>query len=69
MRENTAWNTDAEKDWIKTMGDSLLDRDVHFSKKELLKNYIKSCKTRVNWGKIDKKECLKIAREELAALV
>ena len=69
MRENTAWNTGAEIDWIKTIGDSLLDRDVSFSKKELLKNYINSCKTRVNWGKIDKTECLKIAREELASLI
>ena len=69
MRENTAWNTDAEIAWIKTIGESLLDRDVQFSKKELLTNYIKSCKTRATWGKIDKTECLKIAKEELAALL
>ena len=69
MIERLGWNTDAEIAWIKIIGDSLLSRDVRFSKKELLKNYINSYKTRVNWGKIDKTECLKIAREELAALV
>ena len=67
MTERTAWNTDTEIAWIKTIGESLLDRDVQFSKKELLTNYINSCKTRVNWGKIDKTECLKAARAEIFA--
>ena len=36
-----------------------------FDRKTLLERYISAAKKRVDWGKLDKKECLDFARDQL----
>ena len=69
--DENAWGTKKELEWIEIIGDSAntsLENQINEPKLKFLAGYIKSCKTRVQWGEIDKYICLKRANEILGKL-
>ena len=70
-KTDKAWETKKELAWIQTIGDTAnnsIENQINEPKLKFLAGYIKSCKTRVQWGEIDKDICLKRANEILGKL-
>ena len=57
------WTTHSEEVFIRNLGSFACK--CNFTPEELLEKYIKATKLRVIWNGIDRKECIRIAKEQL----
>ena len=63
MKEEKAWSTDAEIDFIYKIGTFTKQK---ISIDELRRRYAKACEKRVNWDRIDKEESLTHLKQLIA---
>jgi len=67
IKDRGAWDTIDELNWIDSMGKVLSDRTgrEEGSKTQYLTGYLNSCKSRVDWGNVDKEVCVRMAKDTL----
>lgn len=67
MDRETSHSTENEIKFINNLGTYRPKEKRRETREELLDRYLSSCSKRVNWGNIDKSECIKFAKRELKA--
>lgn len=65
MDRETSHSTENEIKFINNLGTYRPKEKRRESREELLDRYLASCAKRVNWGNIDKAECIRFAKKEL----
>jgi len=65
MARETSHSTENEIKFINNLGTYRPKDQRKESREELLERYLSSCAKRVNWGYIDKSECIRFAKKEL----
>ena len=65
MDRETSHSTENEIKFITNLGTYRPKEKRRETKEEFLDRYLSSCAKRVDWGHIDKSECIRFAKKEL----